>query len=152
MLSEVTPSLSAAKFTTMRWRSTGRATERTSSTYDRANVSRDLVAKLEQGRRHTARIASLASLKLLESRSSIQQRRLLEATLRESLAGLWSLPNVGDIRQVGLVAGIELVRDWRTRGKSPVFSCMWRTKGVILARASSGCQTSHAYSSSRWLS
>jgi transcriptional regulator with XRE-family HTH domain len=29
---------------------------------DRANVSRDLVAKLEQGRRRTARIASLASL------------------------------------------------------------------------------------------
>jgi adenosylmethionine-8-amino-7-oxononanoate aminotransferase len=25
------------------------------------------------------------------------------------------LPNVGDIRQVGLTAGIELVRDWRTR-------------------------------------
>jgi transcriptional regulator with XRE-family HTH domain len=29
---------------------------------DRADVSRDLVAKLEQGRRHTARITSLASL------------------------------------------------------------------------------------------
>jgi transcriptional regulator with XRE-family HTH domain len=29
---------------------------------DRANVSRDLVAKLEQGRRHTARLSSLASL------------------------------------------------------------------------------------------
>jgi transcriptional regulator with XRE-family HTH domain len=29
---------------------------------DRANVSRDLVAKLEQGRRQTARITSLASL------------------------------------------------------------------------------------------
>ena len=28
---------------------------------------------------------------------------------------LWTLPNVGDIRQVGLVVGIELVRDWRTR-------------------------------------
>ena len=28
---------------------------------------------------------------------------------------LWALPNVGDIRQVGLVAGIELVKDWRTR-------------------------------------
>ena len=25
------------------------------------------------------------------------------------------MPNVGDIRQVGLVAGIELVKDWRTR-------------------------------------
>ncbi|HXS67576.1 MAG TPA: aminotransferase class III-fold pyridoxal phosphate-dependent enzyme, partial [Candidatus Polarisedimenticolia bacterium] len=29
--------------------------------------------------------------------------------------GLWKSPHVGDIRQVGLVAGIELVRDWRTR-------------------------------------
>jgi adenosylmethionine-8-amino-7-oxononanoate aminotransferase len=28
---------------------------------------------------------------------------------------LWSLPQVGDIRRAGLVAGIELVRDWRTR-------------------------------------
>ena len=28
---------------------------------------------------------------------------------------MWSLPNVGDIRQVGLVAGIELVKNWRTR-------------------------------------
>ena len=28
---------------------------------------------------------------------------------------LWSLPNVGDIRRVGLMAGVELVRDWRTR-------------------------------------
>jgi adenosylmethionine-8-amino-7-oxononanoate aminotransferase len=25
------------------------------------------------------------------------------------------LPNVGDIRQVGLIAGIELVKNWRTR-------------------------------------
>jgi adenosylmethionine-8-amino-7-oxononanoate aminotransferase len=28
---------------------------------------------------------------------------------------LWPLRNVGDVRQVGLVAGIELVKDWRTR-------------------------------------
>ena len=35
--------------------------------------------------------------------------------MREELKSLWSLPNVGDVRQVGLVAGIELVRDWRTR-------------------------------------
>ena len=25
------------------------------------------------------------------------------------------MPNVGDIRQVGLIAGIELVKNWRTR-------------------------------------
>jgi adenosylmethionine-8-amino-7-oxononanoate aminotransferase len=31
------------------------------------------------------------------------------------LQTLWSLSGVGDIRQVGLVAGVELVRNWRTR-------------------------------------
>jgi adenosylmethionine-8-amino-7-oxononanoate aminotransferase len=28
---------------------------------------------------------------------------------------LWELPQVGDIRCAGLIAGIELVRDWTTR-------------------------------------
>ncbi|HEY3762801.1 MAG TPA: adenosylmethionine--8-amino-7-oxononanoate transaminase [Verrucomicrobiae bacterium] len=59
--------------------------------------------------------ASLASLDILQSKQSIQHRQRLEKQLREELRSLWSLPNVGDIRQVGLVAGIELVRDWRTR-------------------------------------
>jgi adenosylmethionine-8-amino-7-oxononanoate aminotransferase len=31
------------------------------------------------------------------------------------LQTLWDLPNVGDIRQVGLMAGVELVRNWKTR-------------------------------------
>jgi adenosylmethionine-8-amino-7-oxononanoate aminotransferase len=35
--------------------------------------------------------------------------------LGRELQSLWQLPNVGDIRQVGLVAGIELVKNWRTR-------------------------------------
>ena len=59
--------------------------------------------------------AALASLEILQSERSIQSRRVLERILREALAGLWKSPHVGDIRQVGLVAGIELVRDWRTR-------------------------------------
>lgn len=59
--------------------------------------------------------AALASLGLLKTAVSVRARAQLESVLREELASLWLLPNVGDVRQVGLVAGVELVRDWRTR-------------------------------------
>jgi adenosylmethionine-8-amino-7-oxononanoate aminotransferase len=59
--------------------------------------------------------AALASLDILQTERSIRQRAQLEKWLREELATLWTLPNVGDIRQAGLVAGIELVKNWRTR-------------------------------------
>ncbi len=59
--------------------------------------------------------AALASLDLLQNKQAIRARQELEVQLRDHLKSLWSLPNVGDIRQVGLVAGIELVRNWRTR-------------------------------------
>jgi adenosylmethionine-8-amino-7-oxononanoate aminotransferase len=51
----------------------------------------------------------------LQGRKSIRARQNLEVVLRDELQTLWPLPNVGDIRRVGLMAGIELVRDWRTR-------------------------------------
>jgi adenosylmethionine-8-amino-7-oxononanoate aminotransferase len=57
----------------------------------------------------------LASLEMLQTTGSVRARRRLEQTLHDELRTLWRWPNVGDIRQVGLVAGIELVRDWRTR-------------------------------------
>src|ERR1043166_8738944 len=59
--------------------------------------------------------AALASLELLQTTGSVRARSRLEQILHDELQTLWSLPNVGDIRQVGLVAGIELVKDWRTR-------------------------------------
>ena len=59
--------------------------------------------------------AALASLEILQGKKSIQARKNLETVLREQLKTLWPLPNVGDVRQVGLVAGIELVKNWRTR-------------------------------------
>jgi len=59
--------------------------------------------------------AALASLEILQSAASIRSRTSLQKTMQGELKGLWDLPNVGDIRQVGLIAGIELVKDWRTR-------------------------------------
>ncbi|HKW29682.1 MAG TPA: adenosylmethionine--8-amino-7-oxononanoate transaminase [Verrucomicrobiae bacterium] len=59
--------------------------------------------------------AALASLEILQSPESIRARQGLERNLQEELQTLWTLPNVGDIRQVGLMAGIELVKNWRTR-------------------------------------
>jgi adenosylmethionine-8-amino-7-oxononanoate aminotransferase len=59
--------------------------------------------------------AALASLDILQSKESMRARQTLEKNLRGELRSLWVLPNVGDVRQVGLVAGIELVKNWRTR-------------------------------------
>jgi len=59
--------------------------------------------------------AALASLEILHNPASIRARQRLEQTLHDELKSLWTLPKVGDIRQVGLVAGVELVKDWRRR-------------------------------------
>ncbi len=64
--------------------------------------------------------AGLASMRLLTSTSSAKARAGLEMNLRDELKGLWALPQVGDIRQVGLVAGVELVRNWQTREAFPL--------------------------------
>jgi adenosylmethionine-8-amino-7-oxononanoate aminotransferase len=67
--------------------------------------------------------ASLASLRLLASAASVRARGRLQETLGDALQTLWSLPNVGDIRQVGLMAGVELVKNWKTRAPFP-----WRER------------------------
>ena len=59
--------------------------------------------------------AALASLDLLQSRASVLARARLQRSLHDELQSLWALPNVGDIRQAGLVVGVELVRNWHTR-------------------------------------
>jgi adenosylmethionine-8-amino-7-oxononanoate aminotransferase len=64
--------------------------------------------------------AALASLELLQSPQSVKHRHKLEDALRAELAALWPLAAVGDIRQVGLVAGIELVKNWKTRQPFPI--------------------------------
>lgn len=64
--------------------------------------------------------AALASMDLLEDPQSVQKRQRLSEVLTSSLKTLWSLPQVGDIRQAGLIAGVELVKDWRNRAPYPL--------------------------------
>jgi lysine--8-amino-7-oxononanoate aminotransferase len=59
--------------------------------------------------------AALASLDILQDSTTLRARKQLSRTLHEELQSLWALPKVGDIRRAGSVAGVELVRDWRTR-------------------------------------
>jgi adenosylmethionine-8-amino-7-oxononanoate aminotransferase len=64
--------------------------------------------------------AALASLELLQTADSIRSRESLETTLRKELEQLWTHPNIGDIRQVGLIVGVELVKNWRTKEAFPL--------------------------------
>ena len=64
--------------------------------------------------------AALASLDILQGAESKKKRRALEKLLRDELQSLWPLAAVGDVRQEGLVAGVELVGDWRTRAAFPM--------------------------------
>ena len=59
--------------------------------------------------------AALSSLELLKSKASVRARTELQKYLTRELQSLWNIPAVGDIRQEGLVVGIELVKNWRTR-------------------------------------
>ncbi|HUS37482.1 MAG TPA: aminotransferase class III-fold pyridoxal phosphate-dependent enzyme, partial [Verrucomicrobiae bacterium] len=56
--------------------------------------------------------AALANLKLLQDD---RLRTGLEKHMRDEAKQLWELPNVGDVREVGVVMGVELVRDWTRR-------------------------------------
>jgi adenosylmethionine-8-amino-7-oxononanoate aminotransferase len=59
--------------------------------------------------------AALASLRLFETEHVLERVRRTSETLRPKLAAIAELEHVGDVRQRGLMVGIELVRDRRTK-------------------------------------
>lgn len=59
--------------------------------------------------------AAIVNVEILNSDRSKKQRMRLASDLSEELQKLWACPQVGDIRQAGLIAGVELVKDWHTR-------------------------------------
>jgi len=59
--------------------------------------------------------AALANLSLLRSAPLIERRKQLATDLGKQTARLWKFAQIGDIRQVGTIVGIELVKDWYRR-------------------------------------
>jgi adenosylmethionine-8-amino-7-oxononanoate transaminase len=59
--------------------------------------------------------AALASLKIFETEKTLHRNAVLEQSLRKLSQRFWDHPNVGDVRQEGLICAIELVRDFATQ-------------------------------------
>ena len=63
--------------------------------------------------------AALANLKIFESDETLERNAVLEKSRCEPTAKFWEHPNVGDVRQEGLICAIEIVRDFKTREPFP---------------------------------
>lgn len=64
-------------------------------------------------------VAALATLSIFEREDVPARVAALSGVLERSLSSLASHPNVGDIRRKGLMAGIEIVADRRTKERFP---------------------------------
>lgn len=60
-------------------------------------------------------VAALESTRIIEEESLVENSRDVGAYLLEKLSGLKKMPLVGEVRGIGLFAGIEFVRDKETR-------------------------------------
>lgn len=83
-----------------------------------------------------AAAAALATIDLFQEERTLEHVQAMSQSLTELLEPLRQLPNVGDIRQRGLMAAIELVRDQPTR--SPYAWNERRAQAVCDAALKSG--------------
>ena len=63
---------------------------------------------------------SLANLKVFDKENILHKLKEKIARLNKELLPLWDYPHVGDIRQIGLIAGIELVQNKQTKDPYPL--------------------------------
>ncbi len=71
--------------------------------------------------------AALANLKVFKKEKTLQKMQKKIKTLKNGLTGISRLSHVGDVRQKGLMAGIELVKDKKTKKTYPLKEKMaWR--------------------------
>lgn len=83
--------------------------------------------------------AALASLALFEQDRLLERVARIQSLLQAELQPYWRLRHVGDIRQLGLMVGIELVQDRQSRRPYPLedkighrVTLAARRRGVIL--------------------
>ncbi|WP_233192034.1 adenosylmethionine--8-amino-7-oxononanoate transaminase [Sporosarcina sp. P34] len=65
---------------------------------------------------------ALANLEIFEKEQLVKQAEEKAALLKELLVDIQQLPHVGDVRQCGLMCGIEIVKDKHTKESFPVES------------------------------
>ena len=63
--------------------------------------------------------AALANLRIFEKEKTLEHNSRLESSLAAKLSRFWNHPNVGDVRQEGLICAIEIVSDFKTRERFP---------------------------------
>jgi len=63
--------------------------------------------------------AALANLKIFKTENTLQKNEGLQESLNELVAKFWEHPNVGDVRQEGLICAVEVVKDFKTREAFP---------------------------------
>jgi adenosylmethionine-8-amino-7-oxononanoate aminotransferase len=84
---------------------------------------------------------ALANLELFETEQTLQKMQPAMGALAEGLEKLSALPHVGDIRRRGMMVGVELVQDKRSRAEYPYGDrlgfkvCQAARKNGVLLRA-----------------